>query len=107
MDCIDELNYFQKKIFIEFYNKLFKYRNETVNIIFKYNETTLLSEFEFIQTFKCFYSFLDFNENSIIHNEYEYFILTRDMKFKNEDIKNFHFLALPFRRDLKTVRDLN
>jgi hypothetical protein len=48
MDCIDELNYFQKKIFIEFYNKLFKYRNETVNIIFKYNETTLLSEFEFI-----------------------------------------------------------
>ena len=76
MDCIDELNYFQKRIFIEFYNKLFKYRNETVNTIFKYNETTLLSEFEFIQTFKCFYSFLDFNENSLIHNEYEYNILT-------------------------------
>jgi hypothetical protein len=48
MDCIDKLNYFQKRIFIEFYNKLFKYRNETVNTIFKYNETTLLSEFEFI-----------------------------------------------------------
>ena len=29
------------------------------------------------------------------------------MKFKDEDIKNFHFLALPIRRDLKTVRDLN
>lgn len=34
-------------------------------------------------------------------------MMTRDMKFKDEDIENFHFLALPFDRNLKTIRDLN
>jgi len=29
------------------------------------------------------------------------------MKFKDEDLINFHFLALPFQKDLKTIRDLD
>ncbi|CDW78537.1 histidine triad protein member [Stylonychia lemnae] len=37
----------------------------------------------------------------------EHFTLQQDYKVNSEDIETLHMLAIPYRRDLRTIRDLN